>query len=428
MTGLLGWRRAAEDLVEFGVEAGFGGGVLAEAEPRPGEGVGDGFVAGEEDGENLVADLLVVHAFDGGDGVFVFVAGGKKHGEEVAAVAVLGGKVGGVVAGRGRGVHGLLAGFHFLAAGLRFCAAGFHFLAAFADDAVDDGVEAGAGATEFDDAGYGEVDEALKGGEGDEEVVEAHDGVGLVVDGADLVGDGGVEEGAGGDLEGEAEHGVIDVDGLAGLPLLGVGVGGVGDLAGICGDALTVEGGRGDLALAHVDRVVGGDKALAEKDLHALEGAFFDEGGGLVDEDFADVLGLVGEDDPGAEEGVAGGRAEGALEVLEEADGIAELDPRLAGVEGHRVAQAGGQAVGGGELAGGYWESAGGVRWRRRVDFGSRQLVQHRGRGGHGYFDDGTGAGRRLETMSAMRVLMVSMPASDSMRTTRWGSRAAMAR
>ena len=59
----------AEDGVEFGVEFGFGFGVLAEEVPGPGEGVGYGLVAGEEDGEDFVADLLVGHA--SGFGVWV---------------------------------------------------------------------------------------------------------------------------------------------------------------------------------------------------------------------------------------------------------------------------------------------------------------------------------------------------------------------
>jgi hypothetical protein len=54
--------------------------------------------------------------------------------------------------------------------------------------------------------------------------------------------------------------------------------GGAGDdLVAIGGDALAMEGGRGDAALADVDGVVGGDEAFAEEDLHAADGALFDE-------------------------------------------------------------------------------------------------------------------------------------------------------
>ncbi len=52
----------AEDGVEFGVELCFDFGVLTEEVPGPGEAVGYGLVAGEEDGEDFVADLLVGHA------------------------------------------------------------------------------------------------------------------------------------------------------------------------------------------------------------------------------------------------------------------------------------------------------------------------------------------------------------------------------
>ncbi len=62
------------------------------------------------------------------------------------------------------------------------------------------------------------MEEGFDAGEGDEEVVEVHDGVDLVVDAADVVGDFGVEEGAGDDFEREGHHGGADVDGLVGLP------------------------------------------------------------------------------------------------------------------------------------------------------------------------------------------------------------------
>ena len=151
----------------------------------------------------------------------------------------------------------------------------------FADEAVDDGVEAGFGSAELDDAGDGQVEEVFEPGEGDDEVVEAHDGVDFVVDAADVGGDLGVEEGAGDDFERELHAGGGDVDGLVGLPCL-VGSGAGYDLVSVGGDALAVEGGSGDAALTHVDGIVGGDEAFAEEDLHAADGALFDEAGGLV--------------------------------------------------------------------------------------------------------------------------------------------------
>jgi hypothetical protein len=95
-----------------------------------------------------------------------------------------------------------------------------------------------------------------------------------------------------------------------------------------------MKGWRGDLALTHMDGVVGGDEAFAEKDLHAADGALFDEAGGLGDEDLADVFRVVDEDDGGAEESVVGDVAVGFEEVLEEEDRASEFDPGLEGVEG----------------------------------------------------------------------------------------------
>jgi hypothetical protein len=290
------------------VEFGFDFGVLGEEIPGPGEGVGYGLVAGEEDGEDFVADLGVGHALGlAGAGLGGLVGAGEEHGEEIAAVGLSGG-----------------------------CG-----LAVFGDEAVDYGVEAGLGAAELDDAGDGKVEKGFEAGEGDDEVVEAHDGVDLVVDGEDVGRDFSVEEGAGDDLKREGHAVGGDVDGLAGLPLVAV-VGGDGDdLVSVGGDALAVEGGCGDLALADVDGIVGGDEAFAEEDLHAADGALFDEGGGLGDEDLADLLGVVDEDDGGAHEAVLGDVAVGFEEVLEEEDGAAELDPGLEGVEGQREREAG---------------------------------------------------------------------------------------
>ncbi len=213
-----------------------------------------------------------------------------------------------------------------------------------ADEAVDYRVEAGFGSAERDEFGDGEVEEVFEPGEGNDEVVEAHDGVDFIVDAADVVGDFGVEEGAGDDFERERHAGGGDVDLLMGLPgsLLGVGAG--YDLVSIGGDALAVKGRGGDAALTLVNGVVGGDEAFAEQDLHAADGALFDEARGLVDEDLADVVGVVDEDDGGAEELVVGDVAVGFEEVLEEADGVAEFDPGLEGVEVERVFETGGHA------------------------------------------------------------------------------------
>src|SRR5262249_27890489 len=137
------------------------------------------------------------------------------------------------------------------------------------DEAVNDGVEAGSGAAGSDDAGDGGMEEVLHGRGGGGGVGEGHGGGELGGDASGVVGDVGVEERTGDDLEREGHHGGGDVDGLPRLPLCGVVSGARDDLVGVCGDALAVEGGGDDAALADVDGVVGGDEAFAEQDLHA---------------------------------------------------------------------------------------------------------------------------------------------------------------
>ena len=217
--------------------------------------------------------------------------------------------------------------------------------AAAGDHGGDDFVEAGARFAEFDDAGDGPVEELFQHGEGDEEVVEVHDDVDFVADGEDFGGDFGVEDGAGDDVERELHHLVGDVEFLARVPTGGGGLGAGDDLGGVAGDALAMEGGRGDAALAHVDGVVGGDETFPQQNLQADYGALANEGGGLVDEDLVDEVGVVDEDDGGAEEAVVGDAAEDLMEVLEEGDGLAEVDPFAAEVEGESAAEAGGETV-----------------------------------------------------------------------------------
>ncbi len=354
--------------------------------------------------------------------------------------------------------------------------------AAAGDHRGDDGVEPGAGAAEFDDAGDGPVEDGLEAGEGDEEVVEAHDGVDLVADGEDVGGDFGVEEGAGDDVEAELHHLVGDVDGLVGGPA-GGGFGGAGDdLAGVGIDAVAVEGRGNDAALLDVDGVVGGDEAFAEQDLHAAEGSLADEAGGLGDEDLVDPVGVVDEDDGGAEEAVVGDVAEGFVEVLEEGDGFAEADPAAAGVVGEGALEAGGKTPlaegAGGDVVVVLFEVAHGVsregkgkgkskakakakaltqRARREPRFatekgqrqGKKQIPGGNDRkkgkdncngkgkgkgksngdgnyrdlpgwGGQGSWWEGAGWLRRSRTMARMRSAMAGMGASSGMTTTRW--------
>jgi len=62
-------------------------------------------------------------------------------------------------------------------------------------------------------------------------------------------------------------------------------------------DALAMKGGRSDAPLAHVEAALAGDEAFAQQDLHAALGALFDEGGGLGDQDLADQLWIIDEND-----------------------------------------------------------------------------------------------------------------------------------
>ena len=113
------------------------------------------------------------------------------------------------------------------------------------------------------------------------------------------------------------------------------------DLSGVGRDALAVKCGRGDAALAHVDRVVGGDEAFAEQNLHAAERALFDEAAGLVDQDFVDPLRVVDEDDERAHEAVVRDGSEACVQVFEERNGFAEVYPASAEVVMQRALQAG---------------------------------------------------------------------------------------
>ena len=65
---------------------------------------------------------------------------------------------------------------------------------------------------------------------------------------------------------------------------------------------------------------------------------------GLVDEDFADVAGIVEQDYVVPEDAVVGGAAE-ALEILEEQDGIVAVEKAAAGIEDKVGFQAGRKAV-----------------------------------------------------------------------------------
>ncbi len=152
---------------------------------------------------------------------------------------------------------------------------------------------------------------------------------------------------------------------------------------------------RSNAALTHMKRLFGGDEAVAEEDLHAPHGALFHERTRLCDKDLANVFGVVDEDNGRAHEAVVGDVAVGLVEVLEEQDGAAELDPRLEGIEGKRARQAGRESVLG-----------------RDHDYASVAALR---------------CFRRSLTTEWMMASIFGMEASSRMATTRCGSRAAMA-
>ena len=201
------------------------------------------------------------------------------------------------------------------------------------DDAVHHGVEPCARATEAREAGQRRMKIGLGERQRDEVVVEVHDDVDLVIDLEDVAGDVGVEEGAGDDLEGELHHLRADVDGLAGVPACAAQRGALGHDIGIGGDALAMEGRRGDAPLAHVEGALAGDEAFAEQDLHAALGALLDHLLRMVDQDFADEVGMVDEDDVLPAQLVVRDAAVGGGEVFEEQDGVRRLEEAAAEIE-----------------------------------------------------------------------------------------------
>ena len=214
-----------------------------------------------------------------------------------------------------------------------------------ADEAVNHFIETRLGLAKLHDSGDRPMQEQLDARKGDDEVVEVHDGVGIVVDATDCRVDFGVEQGAGDDFEREFHRSGSDVEGLAGDDAVGGSYRGFDDLGGIRGDALAMKGRRSDAALTHVERLFGRDKSVAEKDLHPLHSPLFHERIRLRDEDLADVFGVVDEDDGRPHETVVGDVAVGLMEMLEEQDGASELHPRLEGVEGQRTRQPGRESV-----------------------------------------------------------------------------------
>src|SRR5512146_2028511 len=110
-----------------------------------------------------------------------------------------------------------------------------------------------------------------------------------------------------------------------------------------------MEGGLRDLALLAMSGAGGGDHAFAEQQLGASLGALFHEVGGLHDEDFADVLGIIEKNDVLASDPVVANVAVPVDEVLEVTDGVRQSPPPES-LPGEVLRHSGWKAVAGGRL------------------------------------------------------------------------------
>jgi hypothetical protein len=138
-----------------------------------------------------------------------------------------------------------------------------------------------------------------------------------------------VEQGTRDDLEGQLHLGGGDVKLLSVAQAVTRGQGRLDDLTGIALNTLAMECWCGDTALLHMKRLIRGDQALAEQNLHAIDSALFDEACALRHQNFANVFGLVDEDDRRAQEHVVGDVSVGPQQVLEQQNRAAQLDPFL---------------------------------------------------------------------------------------------------
>jgi hypothetical protein len=163
-------------------------------------------------------------------------------------------------------------------------------IAALLDDAVDDLREFADGALGLKIATrwepLGSHDEAAKVGGVFEKDLE------IFADLRRVMFDIGVEESFANDPEGEAHHGVVEIDGLARPPgfeeLLGAGSHG----GGVIGDAVAVKGGLHHAALAEPEITFAGEQAIAEDMPICAKDAALDEFLGVVDQNVFDLVGV----------------------------------------------------------------------------------------------------------------------------------------
>jgi hypothetical protein len=292
----LGQRVEVEGVsVERGVEFGFDGvervGVRGEQAECPRERAGGGLVAGEEEGDDVVADFLF------GESGAVFVAGFEQETEQVGAVG--GGP------------------------------------AAFVEHGADHVVYGGDGALETAVGGRGQPDGKRDGALGAVEEFFEEDGECLL----DVGGAGaefGAEETAADDGEGEAAHLGGEIEWLRGVGGSGVARGGFfagaqHDL-GEGHDAAVVENRLGESAVAAPGVAFGGEQAFAcnEADVAGTAGvadvaigAVLEHGGderGIADE----VVKKRAEAEAGDGALVAGGGGEKTQWVAFEGEGVSE--------------------------------------------------------------------------------------------------------
>ena len=215
-------------------------------------------------------------------------------------------------------------------------------IAALLDDAVDDLGELADGAPGLKITArwepLGSHDEAAKVSGVFEKDLEIF---------ADLRGvmfDIGVEKSFADDPEGEAHHGIVEIDGLARLPGFEESRGAGGHGGGVMGDAVAVKGGLHHAALTEPEVTFAGEQAIAEDMPIGSEDAALDEFFGVVDEDVFDVVGVEEQEGTNVEETEADDVAEFAGGARHETEGI--LTERAAeaveealfgtgGIEGH---------------------------------------------------------------------------------------------
>ena len=106
------------------------------------------------------------------------------------------------------------------------------------------------------------------------------------------------------------------------------------DLIAISRNPLPVKRRSSDTPLPNVNGIVGGNKPFAEQHLHPANGPFFHKCRSLIDQNLADVLRIVYEDDRRPEELVAGDVAIGAVQMLKKQNWAAELYPWLKRIKG----------------------------------------------------------------------------------------------